>query len=416
MSKRQTDVNGYLLVRDNPISKVGVFPYLGREIGAPDPDRVYQVYRPEEELRRPETIQSFNLLPFIDEHEFLGNDGTPAEKKGVQGTTGENAAFVFPYLRNNIRVYSEFMKNLIDRGKIELSPSYRCEYEFTSGAFDGQKYDAIQRNIRGNHLALVKEGRTGPDVAVQDHLTITYDSAEFINMEITPEMEQALRALIEKILAEQTAAVSDDDPNKEETKDAETLDPDTVTAEEKDAVEQTASAAEEATSAVEEAETAIEEVQEALEEVQAAAEEVKAAPTADSKKALDAAIAKLGAAKNKVAKRAADAQVSGMILGLQAQVKANDASAVIKQIAERDALAKRVTPFIGTFDSASLTSVNDVARYAVKKLGLKAQDGAEHAVLLGYLQAAKSDADKIVSDSKTVRAEDTAAKLWGDKK
>jgi len=417
MSKRQTDVNGYLLVRDNPITKVGVFPYLGREIGAPDPDRIYQVYRPQEELEKPETIASANLVPWIDEHEFLGKDGTAPEKKGVQGTTGETARFEYPYLRNSIRAYSDFMKNLIDRGKVELSPSYRCRYEFSEGVFDGQRYDAIQRDIRFNHLASVKEGRTGPDVAVQDCLTITYDSAEFINMEITPEMEQALRALIEKILAEQAAAVSDNDPKKEPVTDAEVpAAPGAVTTEEKDAVEETAAAAEQATTAVETATAAIEEVTAALEEVEAAAEAVKAAPTADSRKALDAAMAKLGAAKNKIAARAADAQVMGMIGTLQTQVKANDANAVIKQIAERDALVKRLTPFIGAFDSALLVSADHVAQYAVKKLGLKAQDGAELEVLQGYLQAAKSDADKIVSDAKTVRAEDTAAKLWSDKK
>lgn len=420
MSKRQTDVNGYLLVRDNPITKVGVFSYLGSEIGAPEADRVYRVYRPQEELENPETIASANLVPWIDEHEFLGVDGTPAEKKGVQGTTGESARFEYPYLRNSIRAYSDFMKNLIDRGKVELSPSYRCRYEFSEGVFDGMQYDAIQRDIRFNHLASVKEGRTGPDVAVQDCLTITYDSAEFINMEITPEMEQAFRALIEKILAEKAAAVSDNDPNKQPGADADPpaapAAPAAVTPEAKAAVEETAAAAEQATSAVESATAAIEEVTAALEEVQAAAEEVKAAPTADSKKALDAALAKLGAAKNKIAARAADAQVMGMIGTLQTQVKANDANAVIKQIAERDALVKRVTPFIGAFDSALLVSADHVAKYAVKKLGLKAQDGAELAVLQGYLQAAKSDAEKIVGDSKTVRAEDTAAKVWGEKK
>ncbi|WFC66357.1 DUF2213 domain-containing protein [Achromobacter denitrificans] len=418
MSKRQTDVNGYLLVRDNPITKVGVFPYLGREIGAPEPDRIYQVYRPQEELENPETIASANLVPWIDEHEFLGVEGTPPEKKGVQGTTGESARFEYPYLRNSIRAYSDFMKNLIDRGKVELSPSYRCRYEFSEGVFDGQQYDAIQRDIRFNHLASVKEGRTGPDVAVQDCLTITYDSAEFIKMELTPEILQQIRALIEQVLAEQTAAAgSDDDLEKKPGSDAETPPaPGAVTTEEKDAVEQTAAAAEQATGAVESAEAAIQEVQAALEEVQAAAEEVKTAPTADSRKALDAALAKLGAVKNKIAARAADAQVMGMIGTLQTQVKANDANAVIKQIAERDALVKRLTPFIGAFDSALLVSADHVAQYAVKKLGLKAQDGAELAVLQGYLQAAKSDADKIVSDAKTVRAEDTAAKLWSDKK
>ncbi|QKQ46813.1 DUF2213 domain-containing protein [Achromobacter denitrificans] len=418
MSKRQTDVNGYLLVRDNPITKVGVFPYLGREIGAPDADRIYQVYRPQEELEMPETIASANLVPWIDEHEFLGVEGTPAEKKGVQGTTGESARFEYPYLRNSIRAYSDFMKNLIDRGKVELSPSYRCRYEFSEGVFDGQRYDAIQRDIRFNHLASVEEGRTGPDVAVQDCLTITYDSAEFIKMELTPEILQQIRALIEQVLAEQTAAAgSDDDLEKKPGSDAETPPaPGAVTTEEKDAVEQTAAAAEQATGAVESAEAAIQEVQAALEEVQAAAEEVKTAPTADSRKALDAAMAKLGAAKNKIAARAADAQVLGMIGTLRTEIKANDAAAVIKQIADRDALVKRVTPFIGAFDSALLVSADHVAKYAVKKLGLKAQDGAELAVLQGYLQAAKSDAEKIVGDSKTVRAEDTAAKVWGEKK
>ncbi|AVG38530.1 DUF2213 domain-containing protein [Achromobacter insolitus] len=418
MSKRQTDVNGYLLVRDNPITKVGVFPYLGREIGAPDADRIYQVYRPQEELEKPETIASANLVPWIDEHEFLGKDGTPPEKKGVQGTTGETARFDYPYIRNSIRAYSGFMQNLIDRGKVELSPSYRCRYEFSEGVFDGQRYDAIQRDIRFNHLASVKEGRTGPDVAVQDCLTITYDSAEFIKMELTPEILQQIRALIEQVLAEQTAAAgSDDDLEKKPGADAETPPaPGAVTMEEKDAVEETAAAAEQATAAVESAEAAIQEVQTALEEVETAAEAVKAAPTADSRKALDAAMAKLGTLKNKIAARAADAQVMGMIGTLRTEIKANDAAAVIKQIADRDALVKRVTPFIGAFDSALLVSADHVAKYAVKKLGLKAEDGAELAVLQGYLQAAKSDADKIVSDSKTVRAEDTAAKLWSEKK
>jgi len=414
MSKRQTDVNGYLLVRDNPITKVGVFPYLGREIGAPDPDRIYMVYRPQEELEKPETIASANLVPWIDEHEFLGKDGTPPEKKGVQGTTGESARFDYPYIRNSIRAYSGFMQNLIDRGKVELSPSYRCWYDFTEGVFDGKQYQVIQRDIFFNHLASVKEGRTGPDVAVQDCLTITYDSAEFIKMELTPEILQQIRALIEQVLAEQTAAAgSDDDLEKKPGADAETPPaPGAVTTEEKDAVEETAAAAEQATAAVESAEAAIQEVQTALEEVETAAEAVKAAPTADSRKALDAAMAKLGTIKNKIAARAADSQVMGMIGTLRTEIKANDAAAVIKQIADRDALVKRVTPFIGAFDSALLVSADHVAKYAVKKLGLKAADGAEHAVLLGFLQAAKSDADKIVSDSKTVRAEDTADKLW----
>ena len=31
-SKRETDINGYIEIKDNPISKVGIFPYLGSQI------------------------------------------------------------------------------------------------------------------------------------------------------------------------------------------------------------------------------------------------------------------------------------------------------------------------------------------------------------------------------------------------
>jgi len=403
MSKRQTDVNGYLLVRDNPITKVGVFPYLGREIGAPDPDRIYMVYRPQEELERPETIASANLVPWIDEHEFLGKDGTPPEKKGVQGTTGETARFEYPYLRNSIRAYSGFMQNLIDRGKVELSPSYRCRYEFTEGVFDGKQYHVIQRDLRFNHLASVKEGRTGPDVAVQDCLTITYDSAEFINMDITPEMEPAFRALIEKILAEKAAAVSDNDPNKEAVTDAEVADP---TDEEPEV------AAAQASAAVESARAAAQEMQSALQEVEAAVQEVSSAPTQDSMDALTKAMHNLGAARKNVTAVAANDEARTLLKQLQQFGKGQDAAVVIKQIADRDALAKRVVPHVGAFDSASMVSAQDVAKYAISKLGLQAADGAEQAVLDGYLQGARPDAEKIVKDSAIFNATDSAAKLW----
>ena len=33
MSARQTDLNGFIEVKGNPISKVGVFPYLGAQLG-----------------------------------------------------------------------------------------------------------------------------------------------------------------------------------------------------------------------------------------------------------------------------------------------------------------------------------------------------------------------------------------------
>ena len=72
---RVEDINGYITIEKNPISRSGVFQYLGRSIGAPEPDKIYNVYRPAEEFT-PETIDSFKLLPIVDDHTMLG----PQEK------------------------------------------------------------------------------------------------------------------------------------------------------------------------------------------------------------------------------------------------------------------------------------------------------------------------------------------------
>lgn len=397
MSDRQEDGNGFWLIKDNPISKVGVYPYLGREIGAPDPDKIYQVYRPEEELSSEETLASFNLMPFIDDHEFLGKDGTPAEKKGVQGTTGENTHFEFPYLKSNLRIFSGYLQGQIEGGKKELSPSYKCDYDFTPGEFDGQVYDVVQRKIRANHLALVDRGRTGRDVAVLDCYPITNDSAEYI-MEFTEEQLAQLKAMFEEMWAAKAAADAEAEEKKAADEQAE---------KDKKAADETEPevAAEQAVEMVEVAEAAIEEVKAAVEEVQAAAEELTSAPTADSAEKLNAAMAKLNGAKQKVKQT--------KIVKTQPTV---DTGTVIRQLAERDKLVDQLKPHIGVFDTVNMDSAQHVAKYAAKKLGLETSDGAELATVRGYLAAAKSD--KVVEDSAIKhrnQGRDSSQKLWSKK-
>lgn len=43
----------------------------------------------------------------------------------------------------------------------QLSNGYECDIDVTPGEWQGQKYDQIQRNIRGNHIALVERARAG---------------------------------------------------------------------------------------------------------------------------------------------------------------------------------------------------------------------------------------------------------------
>jgi hypothetical protein len=354
MTAQAVDLNGYIEIKGNPISKVGVFPYLGREIGAPDPDAVYYVYRPEEELASPEAIESFKLMPLVDEHSMLGSEDeglTPAERKGVQGVIGEDVYFDPPYLRGNIKLYSEAAKGLVKSGaKRELSPGYRCIYDFTPGVFDGQKYDAIQRTIRANHLALVEEGRTGPDVAVLDHMRFALDSNQ----------------LKEAVMADENMSGGEASAKIKELLDQ--LKP--LIAEQESVRGMMEEMGIKLGKADESEGERVEEVEKAMgdEEVTAEVvedEEVVEVKTEDKCDAMDA-----------LRKQVAD------LTKRLAQVQ--DSGALIASIADRDALANKVSDFVGTFDHAHMTA-SQVAEYGVKKLGIPCSKGQERVALDAWM-------------------------------
>jgi len=185
MTNRQTDINGFVEVRDNPISKAGIFDYYGSEIDAPNPNKLYRVLRSPESLQK--AVDKFKGVPIVTDHTMIGDGQTPPEKKGIDGAIGDNVYFKDGTVYANIRLYTNRIKDLIAKGKKELSVGYWSEYEFKKGTWNGQPFDAIQHIVGGNHLALVDEGRCGPAIAVLDRkprfnpLTITFD-AKAINM------------------------------------------------------------------------------------------------------------------------------------------------------------------------------------------------------------------------------------------
>lgn len=328
-SARVVDDNGWINVDGNPISKVGVFDYLGSEIpGAPDPNKIYQVYRPAEELSRTETLESFKLIPFINNHTWLGAEGANPGDVGVDGIVGEKVYFDYPYLRANLRVFSDEMKQELESGRTQLSPAYKYDVEHAPGVFEGQPYQYVQRNLRcGNHLARVDEGRTGPDVAVMDQaINQNSDGDKTMPLE---ELLAAIANLSDEDKAKIAAAanlapavaatpvvdedpvnpmpVEDEDPNAPKAEDE---DPDAPKAEDEDVPSDT--------------------------------------------KAQDAKIAAL-------TKRVTD---------LTKQVKAQDTGALLKELGKRNELASRLTQHIGAFACDSMDTVA-VAKYGLEKLGIK---------------------------------------------
>ena len=402
-SKRRMDWNGFMEVRDNPISKEGVFPYRGDEIpGAPNPDEIYWVYRPAEELARQSTIDSFKLMPFIDEHEVLGRGGMPAERKGIQGTIGEQVYFDPPYLRANIKIHSSAAQSLIKAGKVELSPCYGCDWSPEVGTFEGKPYQYVQRNIMGNHLALVEEGRTGPDVAVQDHRKFTLDSAELLPMALAPEDMEAIKTMVLELLAAQKKP-GDADPEEKPMDEDRPADADLTPSEEEDY------AGGDETRAAERIEEVVEQVEEAIEEIKEASEDLTKASDAKARKAaqdrLTTAKGKLSAAKAahaNLAKDSANRKRDGHVAALTKQVKdlqeqlaatkatASDSAPLLGLIADRDALYSQVSHFTGAFDHSRM-DVKAVAVYACDKLSIKCDKGQETVALNAWMQGRKPE-------------------------
>ncbi len=364
-SRRTYDLNGWPEIKGNPLSKVGVFPYLGSQISAElDPNKVYAVYRPEAELSDAACLESFKLLPFTDEHVMLGSsyDGlTPPEEKGIHGVIGEDVYFEEGYLKGNLKIFSQELMKLMEDGKKELSIGYRCVYDIESGEFNGERYDAIQREIRGNHLALVEEGRAGPDVAVLDHFKFVCDSRSIVMPDNTE---------IEK---------------KEEVKD------------------------EEGELSLSSLSSKIDGITEVLNRLVAAEKKETADEDKDDKEKEvkdedpDMLVTKSNVTdedKDDKKDKAMDSQLS--------------MKSLLIEVSKRNDLVEKLSHHIGVFDHADKT-VDEVAKYGVKKLGLKCQPGHERTILDGYFAGKSISKTSVVLDSNKAPSNMIDAYLKGDK-
>lgn len=206
-SRRHTDENGFLHVSRSHISREQVTEYLGEEV--PDwealglvKDRLYQVYRPGEELAK--AAATCNGLPILWHHHHESADEPQVEHR--IGSMGTDAVYEGGYLDNSlVFTVADAIAAIEDGSCRELSLSYFYDPDPTPGVWNGQPYDIIMRNIRGNHLALVETGRAGPSVAVADAApkegdmkkkTANDESVEQQEMEAAQEIKEGAETIL----------------------------------------------------------------------------------------------------------------------------------------------------------------------------------------------------------------------------
>ena len=160
------DPEGYLICLNVPVARTGTQEYLPSELGLPEPDaRLIPVFRPPEEVFSPACMASFEGMPVTDGH-----------PRAAEGVTAENSRFLQKGHAHNVRrapapdddllladliVTDPDLIAEILAGKREIS----CGYTYTLAEENGRY---IQREIRGNHVAVVDAGRAGPRVSIKD--------------------------------------------------------------------------------------------------------------------------------------------------------------------------------------------------------------------------------------------------------
>lgn len=142
---------GYLA--DRPVlTSTGIFEYT-------NPDgSIRRELRLPEEVFRPESLKSYRGKPIVITHDagLITKDNVHENSVGTILSEGYRSG-------NNVVADivihdTDAMKNA---GLKELSLGYNLDLDETPGVWNGQPYDAIQRNIIINHLALVLEARAG---------------------------------------------------------------------------------------------------------------------------------------------------------------------------------------------------------------------------------------------------------------
>lgn len=214
IADKRTTSDGYL-VTEARFARTGIYEYAGRDVGKPEMDTV-RVYRPEDEVFNVDAMASFAHRPITNDHPDDNVTAATWKDEAVGFTEGKVARdgdfIVIPMMVADAKTIAD-----VESGKVELSAGYTCELEFIDGTTDGgDNYDAIMRNIRGNHIAIVDRGRAGSECRIGDRfekeptMTLKKIIVDGLEVETTDAGEKAIRKL-EGVIADRDRALADKD-------------------------------------------------------------------------------------------------------------------------------------------------------------------------------------------------------------
>lgn len=152
--------------------------------------KVRRELRLDDEVFTPESMATLALAPVTNGHPPTPRrllDAVSAKQWAV-GSVGDTITRDGTGILANLIVTDSKTIADIESGKHQVSAGYETDLDFTPGDFNGQPYDAVQRNIRYNHVAIVEAGR-------QPGARLRLDSADNEIMD-APRVEETMSAKV----------------------------------------------------------------------------------------------------------------------------------------------------------------------------------------------------------------------------
>ncbi len=189
-TERAYTPEGYLVVPAT-ISRPGTQLYKGIELVACEdqlpghirPNDPVNVYRPPSEVFKQESVDSFKNIAVTNNHppEFLNSKNYKEFSVGIVLSDVMNDE---KHVQGTIKVTDYETINEIKDGKVDISAGYHSNIYFEEGETpEGEPYQAVQRDISGNHVAIVMRGRAGSEVKLADGLDDPSKQTERISAE-----------------------------------------------------------------------------------------------------------------------------------------------------------------------------------------------------------------------------------------
>lgn len=213
MTQRTMTPEGFLVAPAN-LARTGIQMYLAKEFGdeltskGVPPTKIVRLHRPAEEVFNPESMASFDGKPVIME---------PHTKVSAENWRNLAVGDVHGINRNGEMLAADHVvirdKDAIDAindGKKFLSNGYTFDLDLTPGVTaGGEAYDGIQRNIRGNHVAIVSSPRGGSACRIADSANEVQGEQHMKKLVVSGaviEVNDSDATVVEKLMADLDAA------------------------------------------------------------------------------------------------------------------------------------------------------------------------------------------------------------------